>query len=132
MGIFNPRASVTTSSNGFSPFAVSAAVCNRGGLTVAFSVGPIPNGASSLTLDNLTLSSPSGFSSTFSTTLPSTDFSPASVTSGGSFTFTSPSTINCSTSGVPFSVSGSLDYTYTSTAGKVTTSATGTIAGKSS
>ena len=129
MGIFNPRASVTASSSGFSPFAVSAAVCNSGGLKVAFSVGGLPNGATSVSLKELYLSSATGTSTGSTTT---TDFSASTVSSGSSFTVTTPSTFNCTTSGIPFTASGSLEYTYTTSAGPVTTNATGTIAGTSS
>ena len=62
MGIFNPRASVTATSSGFSPFAASAAVCGSGKLTVAFTVGGLPNGATSATIIGASYSSGSGIS----------------------------------------------------------------------
>jgi hypothetical protein len=126
MGIFNPRASVTASSSGFSPFAASAAVCNSSSLTVAFTTGGLPNGAGSATVDNMTLSSFSGFATDSATTATIS----ATVTSGSSFKaiFTG----DTCTSGVGFSASGSLTYTASGAAGSATYSATGTIAGTGS
>ncbi len=130
MGIFNPRASVTASSSGFSPFAVSAAVCSNSGLVVAFTTGGLPNGATSVSLKELYLSSATGMSGSSATT---TGFSALSVASGSSFTATvAAASLNCTTSGIPFTASGALEYKYTTAAGPVTTNATGTIAGTSS
>ena len=136
MGIFNPRASVTASSSGFSPFAVSAAICQGSGLTVAFAVGGLPNGATSVSVTHLYLSSPTGFNNfgkiggTQSTSI---DEAVSGITeaSGDSFTI-SVASANCTSSGIPFTASGALTYTYTTSAGGVTTNATGTIAGTSS
>ena len=137
MGIFNPRASVTASSSGFSPFAASAAICSSSGLKVSFTVGGLPDGATSATLDNITLSSPSGFNpaSTFpahvlSGTAPFTAGN--SVASGSAFTVTFPASINCTSSGTPFTASGALVYSVTTPAGAAVFTATGTIAGTSS
>ncbi|MGC8533027.1 MAG: hypothetical protein ACP5MV_00110 [Candidatus Parvarchaeum sp.] len=128
MGIFNPRASVTASSSGFSPFAASAAVCGSSNLTVAFTTGGLPNGATSAKLTGMTLSSFSGFTADSNTS--STDFSSSTVTSGSSFTVTfSKDTCN---SGVGFSASGNLTYQVTTAAGTATYSATGAIAGTGS
>ena len=129
MGIFNPRASVTASSSGFSPFAASAAICNSTATYVSFSVGGLPDGATAAALDNLTLSSPSGFSST---SFPVTEKFPANtvVSSGSSFKAVVAAT--CTTSGVPFTASGALYYNVTTSAGTATFEATGTIAGTSS
>ena len=136
MGIFNPRASVTASSSGFSPFAVSAAICQSSGLTVAFAVGGLPNGATSATIHDLYLSSPSGFTgfgNVGGTAAPSVVLTGIgkTVASGNSFTVSVP-VANCTTSGVPFTASAALTYGYTTAAGSVTTNATGTIAGTSS
>ncbi|MCL4376510.1 hypothetical protein M1558_03400, partial [Candidatus Parvarchaeota archaeon] len=138
MGIFNPRASVTASSSGFSPFAASAAICSTSGLKVSFSVGGLPDGATAAILDNLTLSSPSGFTSGIPATVYSATgvadgdaFSSTTVASGNSFTVND-STAICSTSGVPFTASGKLDYSVTTAAGTAVFTATGTIAGTSS
>ena len=138
MGIFNPRASVTASSSGFSPFAASAAICSGTQTTVAFSVGGLPDGATSAKLLNLTLSSPSGFTTFASAgvtiTAPSSStgkFSATTVASGSSFTVLS-NTTSCSTSGVPFTASGVLYYQVTTPAGATTFAATGTVAGTSS
>jgi hypothetical protein len=138
MGIFNPRTSVTASSSGFSPFAVSAAVCNSSSLNVAFTTGGLPNGATSVKLEGLYLSSMSGVADIASPTTTqleqpytSTSFSAESVASGEAFTVYTTS-VGCSTSGTPFTASGALEYKYTTAAGPVTTNATGTIAGTSS
>ena len=126
MGIFNPRASVTATSSGFSPFAASAAVCGSSGLTVAFTVGGLPNGASSATITSASYSSGSGISpATGSNTSQS-----ITVSSGSSFNETF-SSATC-TSGVGFSASGVINYTVTTAAGTATYSATGTIAGTGS
>ncbi len=125
MGIFNPRASITAASSGFSPFAASAAVCSSG-LTVAFTVGGLPNGATSATVQNLTLSSASGMTIPTPT---STSFT-GTVTSGSTFNETF-NGVTC-TSGVAFSASGSLNYKITTAAGTATYTATGTVAGTGS
>ena len=126
MGIFNPRASVTAVSSGFSPFAASAAVCSGSTLTVAFSVGGLPNGASSVIITGGNYTSGSGISPASGTlTAPS---SPISV--GSSFNMTDTS-VTC-TSGVAFSASGNIDYKVSSAAGTANYVATGTIAGTGS
>ena len=127
MGIFNPRASVTAASSGFSPFAASAAVCGSSGLTVAFSVGGLPNGASSVRITGGNYTSGSGISSA-SGTLTASSSLPISV--GSSFNMTDTS-VTC-TSGVAFSASGNIDYTVSSAAGTASYVATGTIAGTGS
>ncbi|MCL5420814.1 MAG: hypothetical protein M1284_03655 [Candidatus Parvarchaeota archaeon] len=120
---------VTASSNGFSPFTVTAAICNSTQTTVAFSVGGLPYNATSATLDNMTLFSPSGFTGgSFPVT--DTKFSTSTVTPGSSFTAVFPAT--CSTPGAQFIASGELDYNVTTVAGTVDFYATGTIAGTSS
>ena len=126
MGIFNPRASVTAGSSGFSPFAASAAVCSSN-LVVAFTVGGLPDGATSATINGASYSSGSGLSSASDT---SGVASPTTVTSGSSFnvTFTG---VTCS-SGVAFSASGVVNYSVTTSAGKAIFFATGTIAGTGS
>ena len=129
MGIFNPRASVTASSSGFSPFAASAAICNSTATYVSFSVGGLPDGATAANLVNLTLTSPSGFTGG---TFPVHEIFPSStiVSSGSSFKASVAAT--CTTSGVPFTASGVLYYNVTTAAGTATFAATGTIAGTSS
>ena len=127
MGIFNPRASVTATSSGFSPFAASAAVCGSSKLTVAFTVGGLPNGASSATIKSASYSSGSGISpasESSASSLPS-----GQVSSGSSFNVTFAATC---TSGVGFSASGVVNYSVTTAAGTATYSATGTIAGTGS
>jgi len=126
MGIFNPRASVTASSSGFSPFAASAAVCSGSGLTVAFTTGGLPNGATSAHINGMTLSSAVGLGTTTSYKANTT----YTVTPGNSFTETF-SDVNC-TSGTAFSASGNLSYSVTTAAGPATYYATGTVAGTGS
>ncbi len=131
MGIFNPSSSVTATSSGFSPFVASSAICNSLALKIAFIVGGLPNGATTATLNSLTLSSPTGFSSSsFPITIPLN----GTVTSGSTFTVVSPlAKVNCYSSGVSsgahFAVNGNLSYTVYTPAGKVTLFSTGTIAG---
>jgi hypothetical protein len=110
MGIFNPRASVTASSSGFSPFAVSAALCGSSNLTVAFTVGGLPNGATSTNVTSMKYSSGSGMNvSSGSVTLGKV------VASGNSFTATFKG-VSC-TSGTSFSASGNLSYSVSTAAG---------------
>ncbi len=126
MGIFNPRASVTTSSLGFSPFAVSAAVCNSSGLTVAFTVGGLASGATSVNLISANYSSGTGITPT---TDSDNSISPTTVSTGNNFIIKFPGT--CS-SGVAFSASGAISYSETTAAGTASYVATGTIAGTGS
>ncbi|MCW1294430.1 MAG: hypothetical protein QXP07_01125, partial [Candidatus Parvarchaeum sp.] len=63
MGIFNPSSSVTTTSIGFSPFVVSSAICNAEGLSLSISTGPLPNTATSVTLNKVYITSSSGTNS---------------------------------------------------------------------
>ncbi|MCL5976279.1 MAG: hypothetical protein M1580_01640 [Candidatus Parvarchaeota archaeon] len=128
MGIFNPRASVTAGSSGFSPFAASAAVCDGSGLTVAFTVGGIPDGATSAKITGASYSSGSGISSATGTDS-SLGTTPITVTSGSSFNVTFPGTC---LSGVAFSASGVVNYSVATSAGTATFTATGTIAGTGS
>ena len=128
MGIFNPRASVTATSSGFSPFTPSAAVCNSTALTVAFTVGGLPNGASSAKIIGASYSSGSGITPAVNSDT-SLSSSPITVASGSSFNVTFSATC---TSGVGFSASGVVNYSVTTAAGKATYSATGTIAGTGS
>ncbi|MCL4376009.1 hypothetical protein M1558_00765, partial [Candidatus Parvarchaeota archaeon] len=113
MGIFNPRASVTASSSGFSPFAVSAAICNSTKTVISLSVGGLPDGATAATLQSMTLSSPSGFTSN-NFPVSDTSFSTVTVSSGSSFTVLFAA--SCSSAGVPFTASGSLNYSVTTAA----------------
>ena len=129
MGIFNPRASVTATSSGFSPFAASAAVCGSSNITVAFTVGGLPSGASSATVGSLVLSSGTGMSNPSQSLLPTTG-STVVVAPGSTFKeYTTSETCN---SGVGFSASGNLTYTVSTAAGTATYYATGTVAGTGS
>ena len=129
IGIFNTSVNVTLASSGFSPFTVTAAICNSTQTTVAFTVGGLPLGATSAALDNMTLSSPSGFTGG---SFPVTDtrFNASTITSGSSFIAVFPST--CSTSGVQFSASGKLNYNLTTSTVTTPFSAIGIVAGTSS
>ena len=104
VGLFNPSSSITFTSSGFSPFVASAAVCNSNGLTVSFSTGSLPDGASSATIINSSYSSGSGITPTSGTLIPSTSI----ISSGSSFNLVS-STASCK-SGAAFSASGVLTY----------------------
>ena len=124
MGIFNPRASVTAASSGFSPFAASAAVCGSSKLTVAFTVGGLPSGASSAIIQSASYSSGSGIS-------PATGSNSTHITVSSGSSFNETFSATC-TSGVGFSASGVVNYSVTTAAGTATYSATGTIAGTGS
>ncbi len=128
MGIFNPGSGITKSSSGFSPFAASAAICNEFGVMLSFTVGGLPDGATSATLTSMTLTSASGMNTSTTTT---SKFSTTTVASGSTFTilFTG---IHCSTSGAAFTASGNLTYSVETPAGAATFSSTGTVAGVSS
>ena len=118
MGIFNPRASVTATSSGFSPFAASAAVCSSSTSTliVAFTVGGLPNGASSATIKSASYSSGSGITPASG---PATNINNnVTVAPSSSFNVTF-SGVKC-TSGVGFSASGVINYTVTTAAGSAT------------
>ena len=128
MGIFNPRASVTATSSGFSPFTPSATICNGNGLVVAFTVGGLPNGASSASIIGASYSSGTGISPSSATSAAS--ISPTTVSPGGSFKVNF-SGDTCS-SGVGFSASGVVTYSVTTAAGTANYNATGTIAGTGS
>ncbi|MCL4396850.1 hypothetical protein M1494_00700 [Candidatus Parvarchaeota archaeon] len=124
--VLAPTASVSVSSVGFSPFSVSAAVCNSNGLTVSFSTGSLPNGASSATIISSSYSSGSGITPTSGTLIPSTSI----ISSGSSFNLVS-STASCK-SGAAFSASGVLTYEISYNGLTTTYNATGTIAGTGS
>ena len=128
MGIFNPASSVTTTSSGFSPFAVSSAICSPAGLEVAVTAGGLPNNAASAEITAVYFSSSTG---TTASTGRLYDISPVTLTSGSSATILIP-TVACTSTGTAFSLSTKLQYGYSSSAGNVVTNTTGTIAGKSS
>ncbi len=127
MGIFNPSSSVTTSSSGFSPFTVSAALCNSSGTWVSFVVGGYPNGAQSATSVTLTLTATSGASGSGTATA----IGSPTYTSGTSFKMTAAG-VTCATAGGKFSESGSIGYSVTTTLGAQSYTTTGTVAGSAS
>ena len=128
MGIFNPSSSVTFTSTGFSPFKISSSLCTPLGIDFSIIAGPIPNGASSLNINKLFITSATGTNtSSVEYLLPYT----ISLTSGKSATILIPS-ISCTSVGTKYSLSTNLEYSYSTTAGNVITNATGTIAGTAS
>ncbi|MCL5976018.1 MAG: hypothetical protein M1580_00270 [Candidatus Parvarchaeota archaeon] len=131
MGIFNPRASVTATSSGFAPFTVSSTVCTPTYLAVAFSVGPLPGGATSASVTGLTLSSPTGLTITGTTSVTPKVTFPVTVTTGTSFVINA-TNVGCTGSGIAFSAPGNLSYSVSNSAGKATYYATGTLVGTGS
>ncbi len=130
MGIFSPRSSVTATSSGFAPFVPSGAICGAT-LTVAFTTGGLPGGASSATIIAAFFNSATGMSlSHDSVNATGTAITPSTVSPGTPFTVTFKS-VNCS-SGVPFTAHGIIEYQYSNAAGTATVNATGTIAGTGS
>jgi len=128
MGIFNPSSAVTTTSSGFSPFAISSVICSPAGLTVAITAGGLPNNAASAQITAVYFSSTTG---TTASTGKLYSITPVTLASGSSTTFVVP-TVACTSAGTAFSLSTKLQYSYSSPAGNVVTNATGTIAGTSS
>ena len=126
MGIFNPSSSLTATSTGFSPFIVSSAVCSSGGLSLAVQAGPLPNLATSVTLQKVYVISSSGTNSLNR----GYNISPVTLTSGHSAVLRLP--IVCSSSGTKFSLLSNLEYSYSTSAGNVIINATGTLLGTSS
>ncbi len=128
MGIFNPSSSVTFTSSGFSPFKVSSSLCTSLGVDFSIIVGPLPNGASSLNINKLFITSSTGTNtSSAEYSLTST----ISLTSGKSATILIPS-ISCTSAGTKYYLSTNLEYSYSTTAGNVVTNTTGTISGTAS
>ena len=127
MGIFNPSSSVTTTSIGFSPFVVSSAICNAEGLSLSISTGPLPNTATSVTLNKVYITSSSGTNSLNNQVYP---INQITLTSDKSTVLRLP--VTCPSSGTKFSLSSDIEYSYSTTAGNVVTNATGTISGTAS
>jgi len=123
MGIFNPSSSITTTSIGFSPFVVSSAICNSGGLSFSINAGALPNLATSVTLNKVYITSSSGTNSLNNQVY---QLNPIILTSGKSAVLRLP--IVCSP-GSKFSLSSKIEYSYSTAAGNVVTNATGTISG---
>ena len=125
MGIFNPSSSVTFTSSGFSPFTISSVICSQDGLSFSILAGPVPNGAYSMSIDKFYIVSSSGTNtSKISYALPSS----ITLTSGKTGIVTVPNVI-CPSSGTKVSISANIQYSYSTTAGKVVTNTTGTLAG---
>ena len=125
MGIFNPSSSVTFTSSGFTPFTISSVICSQDSLSFSVLAGPVPNGAYSMSIDKFYIVSSSGTNaSRISYTLPN----PITLTSGKTVVIAVPNVI-CPSAGTKVSMSANLEYSYSTTAGKVVTNTTGTLAG---
>ncbi len=128
MGIFSPSSSITTSSSGFSPFIVSSAVCSQAGLSIAVTAGGLPNNAVSATLSRIFIQSNTG---TTAMTGKEYNITPVTLASGHSTVITVPG-VACISTGIKFSLSSKLQYSYSTAVGSVAANATGTIAGTTS
>ncbi|MCW1312356.1 MAG: hypothetical protein OH338_02920 [Candidatus Parvarchaeota archaeon] len=127
MGIFNPSSSVTFTSSGFTPFTVSSSLCNNLGYKIAIIAGPIPDNANSLTISKVFLTSATGANTT---TAAYTLTNPVTLKSGQTATILIPN-VACSSAGIHYSLSASIQYSYSTTAGNVVENTTGTVAGTS-
>ena len=125
MGIFNPSSSVTFTSSGFSPFTISSVICSQDGLSFSVLAGPMPNGAYSMSINSFYIVSSSG---TNTSRISYTLSSPITLTSGKTGVIAVPNVV-CSSAGTKVSMSANLEYSYSTTAGKVVTNTTGTLAG---
>ena len=125
MGIFNPSSSVTFTSSGFSPFTISSVICSQDGLSFSVLAGPMPNGAYSMSINSFYIVSSSG---TNTSRISYTLSSPITLTSGKTGVIAVPNVV-CPSSGTKVSMSANLEYSYSTTAGKVVTNTTGTLAG---
>ncbi len=128
MGIFTPASSVTTTSSGFSPFAVTATICNQAGMKIAITAGGLPNNAASVTITGISFQSNTGTTASMGQEY---NVTPVTIASGQSTTITVP-TVACPSAGAGFSLSSKLQYSYSTVLGNIAANATGTIAGKSS
>ena len=126
LGIFSPASSVGTGSTGFAPFTASASNCTTSGLEIAFTVGGTPGGAP-VAITGGSITSATGLTpESYTTATPSGSVNSGSVIKvlfGGDA---------CPTSGVHYSASVSITYTYTNNLGQQTGTATGTVYGSSS
>ena len=125
MGIFNPSSSVTFTSSGFSPFTISSVICSQDGLSFSILAGPVPNGAYSMSISSFYIISSTG---TNTSRISYTLKNPITLTSGQTGVIAIPNVI-CPSSGTKVSISGNVQYSYSTLAGKVVTNATGTLAG---
>ena len=124
LGIFSPASSVGSGATGFAPFTASASNCTSSGLEIAFTVGGTPGGAP-VAITTGSISSATGYvPGSFSSANPSGDVNSGSVIK---VLFTG----SCA-SGVHYSASVSITYTYTNSLGTQTGTATGTVYGSSS
>ncbi len=128
MGIFNPASSITTTSSGFSPFAVSSVLCSQAGLTIAVTAGGLPNNANSVTLYAVYFKSNTG---TTAKTDQRYNLTKVTLLPGGTAKIIVP-TVACTSTGTSFSMPADIEYTYSTAGLTVNQNATGTIAGKSS
>ena len=125
MGIFNPSSSVTFTSSGFSPFTISSVICSQDGLSFSILAGPVPNGAYSMSISSFYMISSTG---TNTSRISYTLQNPITLKSGQTGVIAIPNVI-CPSSGTKVSISGTVQYSYSTLAGNVVTNATGTLAG---
>ena len=125
MGIFNPSSSVTFTSSGFSPFTISSVICSQDGLSFSILAGPVPNGAYSMSINSFYIISSTG---TNTSRISYALKNPITLKSGQTGVIAIPNVI-CPSSGAKVSISGNVQYSYSTLAGKVVTNATGTLAG---
>ncbi len=128
LGIFSPSSSVGTGSTGFAPFTASASNCTTSGLEIAFTVGGTPGGAPVEITTGSSITSATGATDATGTVT----VNPAALVNSGSVVKVLFSGATCPTSGVHYSASVSITYTYTNNLGQQTGTATGTVYGSSS
>ena len=129
LGIFSPSSSVGTGSTGFAPFTASASNCSGTGLEIAFTVGGTPGGVPvTVESSGTTINSATGATDATGTVT----ITPTSAVSSGSVVKVLFSGATCGTSGIHYSASASIAYSYTNNLGAQTGTATGTVYGTSS
>ncbi|MCL4399003.1 hypothetical protein M1293_00615 [Candidatus Parvarchaeota archaeon] len=135
LGIFSPSSSVGAVQTGFAPFTATASSCTPGYFAVAFSTGGLPAGSSDATITAATteITSDTGLPATTlpaqATGLPAA--TTITVTPGSTFVVNW-SSVKCSTPGVHYSASITMNYTYTSAGLTSVVPAKGTVSGTSS
>ena len=128
LGIFSPSSSVGTGSTGFAPFTASASNCTTSGLEIAFTVGGTPGGAP-VEITGGSITSATGATDATGTV---TVNPAATFVNSGSVVKVLFSGATCSTSGVHYSASVSITYSYTNSLGAQTGTTTGTVYGSAS
>ena len=105
--------------------AISSVICSQDGLSFSILAGPVPNGAYSMSISSFYMISSTG---TNTSRISYTLKNPITLTSGQTGVIAIPNVI-CPSSGTKVSISGNVQYSYSTLAGKVVTNATGTLAG---